>query len=70
MRAKQLSNYYGGVLSYQCNDQTRNRLSAKLLLFISVFPYYSEKNIYLCHTLSAHQRDVKRQKVVLLLISE
>ena len=25
--------------------------------FISSFPSYSEKNIYLCHTLSAHQRD-------------
>ena len=36
----------------------------KLLIFkferqyvISSFPSYSEKNIYLCHTLSAHQRD-------------
>ena len=25
--------------------------------FISSFPPYSEENIYLCHTLSAHQRD-------------
>ena len=47
-----------------------------LLMFAIIYFIYFRfsilfpKNIYLCHTLSAHQRDVKRQKVVLLLISE
>ena len=35
--------------------------------FISSFPSYSEKNIYLCHTLSAHQRDETGKSVFLFL---